>query len=137
MNRGESVVSEKFRSGEENVMRSNGPSALVNLPAVVLVNGGSASASEILAGALQDNRGIKLVGEKTFGKGSVQEIENLKDGSTLKITVAEWLTPNGRHINKLGIIPDVVVKMPDDGIINKKDPQLEKALEIIKQEINK
>ncbi|MEK7506129.1 MAG: S41 family peptidase [Patescibacteria group bacterium] len=136
-NRGEPVVREKFRSGEENVMRSNGPSALVNLPVVVLVNGGSASASEILAGALQDVRKIKLVGEKTFGKGSVQEIENLKDGSTLKITIAEWLTPNGRHINKLGIIPDVVVKMPDDGIINKKDPQLDKALEIIKQEINK
>ncbi|MEK7651340.1 MAG: S41 family peptidase [Patescibacteria group bacterium] len=136
-NRGEPVVREKFRSGEENVMRSNGPSALVNLPVVVLVNGGSASASEILAGALQDVRKIKLVGEKTFGKGSVQEIENLKDGSTLKITIAEWLTPNGRHINKLGIIPDVVIKMPDDGIINKKDPQLDKALEIIKQEINK
>lgn len=137
MNRGEAVVQEKFRSGEENFMRSNGPSALVNLPVVVLVNGGSASASEILAGALQDARKIKLVGEKTFGKGSVQEIEDLKDGSTLKITIAEWLTPNGRHINKLGIIPDVVIKMPDDGIINKKDPQLDKALEIIKQEINK
>ncbi|MEK7086824.1 MAG: S41 family peptidase [Patescibacteria group bacterium] len=136
-NRGEVIVREDFRSGEQNVIRANGPSALVNLPVVVLINGGSASASEILAGALQDNRGTKLIGEKTFGKGSVQEVENFRDGSSVKISIAEWLTPKGRHINKKGIDPDIEVKFSDDDSINKKDPQLDKALEIIKQEIAK
>jgi carboxyl-terminal processing protease len=137
LDRGQIIVREDFRSGEQNIMRSNGPSALANLPVVVLVNGGSASASEIVAGALQDDRGTKLIGEKTFGKGSVQEIENLKDGSSMKISIAEWLTPNGRHINKKGIDPDIAIKFPDDGIVNKNDPQLDKALEMIKQEIAK
>lgn len=136
MDRGSVIVKEDFRSGEENVMRSNGPSALANVPVVVLVNGGSASASEILAGALQDDRGIKLIGEKTFGKGSVQEIEELKDGSTMKISIAEWLTPNGRHINKKGIDPDIAVKI-DPNSTSTVDIQLNKALEVIKQEIAK
>lgn len=133
--RGEIIVKEDFRSGEQNIMRSAGPSALENIPVVVLVNGGSASAAEILAGALQDVRNVKLVGEKTFGKGSVQEIQSFSDGSSAKISVAEWLTPKGRHINKKGIDPDVEVKFPEDGIINKNDPQLDKALEILKTEI--
>ncbi|MGC9611018.1 MAG: S41 family peptidase [Minisyncoccia bacterium] len=137
LNRGDAVVREDFHSGAQSILRANGPSAFVNLPIVVLVNGGSASASEILAGALQDIRKAKLVGEKTFGKGSVQEINSLKDGSSLKISIAQWLTPNGRQINKKGIVPDIEVKFPDDGIINKKDPQLDKALEIIKQEMAK
>ncbi len=134
LNRGDVVVKEDFRSGEQNVMRSNGPSALVNLPVVILVNGGSASASEILAGALQDNRGAKLVGEKTFGKGSVQEINNLKDGSSMKITVAEWLTPKDRHINKKGLDPDIEVKI-DPNSTSTIDIQLNKALEVVKGEI--
>jgi len=135
VNRGDVVVREDFRSGEQDVMRANGPAALANIPVVVLANGGSASASEILTGALQDDRGAKLIGDKTFGKGSVQEIENLSDGSSMKISIAEWLTPNGRHINKVGIEPDIAVTFPDDGVVNKNDPQLDKALEVIKQEI--
>ncbi len=135
--RGEVIVREDFRSGEQNVMRATGPSALENIPVVVLVNGGSASAAEILAGALQDIRNVKLIGEKTFGKGSVQEIENFSDGSSVKVSVAEWLTPKGRQINKKGIDPDIEVKFPEDGIINKNDPQLDKAIELIKAEIRR
>lgn len=99
---------------------------LLNDKLVILVNGGSASASEILAGALKDyNRG-KLVGEKTFGKGTVQQPEDFSDGSGLHITVAKWLLPNGANIHKVGITPDVEVKSGED---LKKDLQLDKAIE--------
>lgn len=131
LKRGDVVVREKFHSGEEQMFSAQGTGALANLPVVVLVNGGSASASEILAGALRDDRGAKLVGEKTFGKGSVQEMETLKDGSTLKVTIAAWLTPKGDEINKIGLTPDVEVKITDDDAAKGKDPQLEKALELL------
>ena len=101
-------------------------------PLVVIVNKGSASASEILAGALRDDRGIKLVGEKTFGKGSVQELQNLLDGSSVKITIAKWLTPKGNLIDGVGLEPDIEIKPTEEEIEQKKDPQLEKAMEIIK-----
>ncbi len=128
--RGETVVRERFRSGDEHVFRATGNASLVELPVVVLVNSGSASASEILAGALRDLRNIKLVGEKTFGKGSVQEVENLKDGSTVKVTVAKWFTPNGFGIDKTGLVPDIEVK--NDGEKNpSNDAQLEKALGVL------
>ncbi len=135
LDRGDIVVKERLHSGEERELRANGNSALRKLPVVVLVNGGSASASEILAGALRDNRRAKLVGEKTFGKGTVQEIDSLRDGSSLKISIAEWLTPNGDTINKKGIAPDVEVKLTDADVEKKYDPQLEKALEILESEI--
>jgi carboxyl-terminal processing protease len=99
---------------------------------VILVNNGSASASEILAGAVKDyNRG-KVVGEKTYGKGSVQELQDLRDGSSLKITTALWLTPNKLEINKVGIEPDYLVELKEEDIKNNKDPQLEKAIEVVK-----
>ncbi len=135
--RGDVVVKEHLRSGDENVLRANGNAALAQMPVVVLVDGGSASASEILAGALRDDRNIKLVGDKTFGKGSVQEVETMKDGSSLKVSIAEWLTPDGHTINKIGLQPDVTVKITDQDIQNKTDPQYDKAMEIIKQEIAK
>ncbi|MDP3725054.1 MAG: S41 family peptidase [Nanoarchaeota archaeon] len=113
LERGEMVTGEKFRSGEVRKLISRGNGSLRNLPVVVLVNGGSASASEILAGALRDQNGAILVGEKTFGKGSVQELETLKDGSTLKISTAEWITPNGNSINKVGLAPDVEIKLEE------------------------
>ncbi|MBI2278512.1 MAG: S41 family peptidase [Candidatus Brennerbacteria bacterium] len=128
VDRGEVVVKEKFRGGEETPLLANGNAALAKLPVVVIVNAGSASASEILAGALRDIRGATLVGEKTFGKGSVQEIEDLRDGATVKVTIAEWLTPAGTKINGEGLAPDVEVKGSDD---ENKDPQLEKALEVM------
>lgn len=135
--RGDIVVRERLYSGDEKILRASGSGALKNLPVVVLINNGSASAAEILAGALRDNRKAKLIGEKTFGKGTVQEIDNLKNGSSLKISIAEWLTPNGDHINKKGIAPDIEVKITDEDAAKKSDPQLDKAMEIIKMEISK
>lgn len=137
--KGETVTKERFRSGKIQPLIARGNAALRNIPVVVLVNKGSASASEILAGALRDIRGAKLVGEKTFGKGSVQELEPLKDGSTLKISTAEWLTPNGDQIDKKGLEPDIIVSPPADEKTKEgtkegeepKDVQLEKALEVI------
>jgi carboxyl-terminal processing protease len=99
---------------------------------VILINEGSASASEILAGALRDNRQVKLIGKKTFGKGSVQEFIDLPGRSSVKITVAKWMTPNGDYIMEKGINPDIEVEMSLEDFKNQKDPQLEKALEEIK-----
>lgn len=100
-------------------------------PMVVLVNGGSASAAEITAGAIHDDGRGQLVGEKTFGKGSVQEVINLPDGSELKVTVAHWYTPNGVNINKTGIKPDIEVKLSDTDFNAGKDPQMDKAMELL------
>lgn len=136
LKRGEVVVRERFQSGETNELLASGNAALEKVPVVILVNEGSASASEILAGALRDHRGIKLVGEKTFGKGSVQEVLELKDGSSLKVSIAEWLTPKGTRINKKGLEPDVAVKpATEDEEKAGRDPQLEKALEVLREEL--
>jgi len=106
---------------------------LDNYPIVILINQGSASAAEILAGALNELKGAKLIGEKTFGKGSVQEFLSLSDGSTLKITVAQWLTPKGRVINKEGINPEIEVKFTEEDILNENDVQLTKAIEVLRE----
>lgn len=102
------VVKEKFRDSEKEE-KVSGKAPLADLPLVVLVDKGSASASEITAGSLRDNRKVLLVGEQTFGKGSVQELENLDGGAVLKLTIAEWLTPAGTSISKEGLKPDVPV----------------------------
>ncbi|MBI2515252.1 S41 family peptidase [Candidatus Wolfebacteria bacterium] len=134
---GEVVVKEEFRSDPEQVFKAQRSGIFKNLPMVILVNQGSASASEILAGALHDNRAIKLIGKKTFGKGTVQELEELPDNSLLKITIAHWRLPGGQLIEKNGIAPDYEVDLSDEDVKNKKDPQLEKAMEILKSEISK
>lgn len=136
LERGKEIVTEKFRNGESKVFKAAGNEAFKNMPMVILINQGSASASEILAGALRDNRGIKLIGEKTFGKGSVQELRKLKDESVLKITTAQWLLPNGAVIEKNGLMPDYEVKLTDKDIETKKDLQLEKAIEVLKTQIS-
>ncbi|MEY3734988.1 MAG: hypothetical protein RLZZ624_46 [Cyanobacteriota bacterium] len=106
------IVSTRTRDGIQDVKRANGH-ALTTKPLVILVNEGSASASEILSGALQDNHRAVLVGQKTFGKGLVQSVRSLSDGSGMTVTIAKYLTPSGRDIHKHGIDPDVVAKMGD------------------------
>ena len=106
------IVSTKTRDGIQDVKRANGR-ALTSKPMVVLVNEGSASASEILSGALQDNNRAVLVGQKTFGKGLVQSVRGLSDGSGMTVTIAKYLTPSGRDIHKHGIDPDVTAKMTE------------------------
>ena len=125
------VLKEEFKNGEGNEYKSNGYKAIQDFPVIALVNKGSASASEILAGALRDIRGIKLVGEKTFGKGSVQQVDTFKDDSSLKVTVAKWLTPSGVSINDEGLVPDIEVQLTDEDYNNNRDPQLDKAIELL------
>jgi len=133
LERGQIVVIEDFGAGEEQkIYKAQGNTSLAEYPIVILINQGSASGSEILAGALRDNRGIKLIGEQSFGKGSVQELERLKGGSSLKITVAKWLTPKGDLITDVGLEPDIKVEMTDEDYEEGRDPQLDKAIEIIK-----
>lgn len=129
------VVIEKFKNGATETITSKGNPFLKDVPTILLINQGSASASEILAGALKDNNGIKLVGEKTFGKGSVQDLTVLPDGSQLKITIAHWLTPKGTLIDKNGLEPDYKVELTEENTIEGKDPQLGKAVELLKEQI--
>lgn len=138
------IVSTVDRQGEADRQVANNR-ALTDKPMVVLVDGGSASASEILSGALQDDKRATLVGSQTFGKGLVQSVRGLEDGSGLAVTIAKYLTPSGRDINKSGIAPDVVIELSDEQrkklqqnptqIGSSADPQFVKALEILQQKI--
>ena len=122
------VLYERSKNGDEQVFRSDDRGVAQDVPLVVLVNGGSASAAEIVAGAIQDRgRGV-LIGETTFGKGSVQQINHLSDSSQLRVTIAHWFTPNNRGIHGQGIEPDITVKRGDDP---EADPQLDRAVEYI------
>jgi carboxyl-terminal processing protease len=125
------VLYEQRRSGGETDYPVRGGGMLLEIPMVTLVDGGTASASEIVAGALQDRDRSPLVGEQTFGKGSVQLVFNLSDGSSVHITVAEWLTPNRRQITGQGLVPDVDVAISEDDRANGRDPQLQRALDVL------
>jgi carboxyl-terminal processing protease len=131
---GETVVVEDFGKGEDNrVFRSKGYNIFNNkLKMVVLVNKGSASASEIVAGALREHGIATLVGETTFGKGSVQELLDVTDNTAIKITIARWLTPEGNSISNGGLVPDVAVELTREDVEKEIDTQLEKAIEILK-----
>jgi carboxyl-terminal processing protease len=144
------IVSTRNRSGgcdgrSTDCKQNADGTALTDKPLVVLLNGGSASASEILAGALQDNRRATLVGETTFGKGLVQAVRSLKDGSGMAVTIAKYYTPNGKNIHKVGIAPDVKIvlsKKDIEAIIKDrkrlgttKDPQYAKALSVLGERI--
>lgn len=126
------VVAEQFNDNRRNEYPSNGRARLKNIKTVVLVNGGSASASEIVAGALRDYKKATIVGETTYGKGSVQSLNELTGGSVLKVTVAKWLTPAGDFINEKGLKPNVEVKLSVDDVNKNLDPQFAKALDILK-----
>lgn len=127
------IVEIIYRNGYKKSINANNTPKLLDKPVVVLVNGASASASEILSGALKDYKKAKLVGKKTFGKGLVQKVVPLPNQTGLNVTIARYLTPNGTDINKLGIKPDIEVGNEFDFYLNssKKDIQLETAKEIL------
>lgn len=131
------VIEKKSDGSNEKKFKASGNGKLTDakIPLAVLINGGSASASEIVAGAIQDLRRGILIGEKTFGKGSVQEIEEVGRDSSLRITVAHWFTPSGKSIDKEGLKPDIEVKMTDDDFNVGRDPQMDRALEYIRSKI--
>jgi carboxyl-terminal processing protease len=129
------IVKEIFSDKTEREYDATEVTPFADMATVVLVNGGSASASEIVAGALQDRQKATIVGEQTFGKGSVQGLNYLEDGSSIKLTTAKWLTPNGNQIDGVGITPDVEIEMISEDYENYLDPQLDKAIEILNSEI--
>ena len=127
----EVAVISKNAKGDEKEYRAQAGADFKHISTIILVNQGSASASEILAGALQDYNQATILGEQTFGKGSVQELETLSDKSALKLTVAYWYTPLGRSINEEGIIPDIEVEQTEEDYLQERDPQLDRALLIL------
>lgn len=130
---GKVVARERFRSGEERLHRSKGYNIFNRLPFVVIVNNGSASASEILAGALQEHDIATLIGTTTFGKGSVQELVPITDETSLKVTIARWLTPNGNTISEKGLTPDIIVEQDAKDTENLVDTALERATAVVKE----
>lgn len=129
LNEGDIVVTERSGGQIRQTHKAEGDNILNGKKTIVLIDQGSASASEILAGALQDHNAATIVGEQSFGKGSVQDIVELPNGAQLKVTIARWYTPNGKNINKKGITPNIVVKIGknDD---SDHDSQLQKALDL-------
>lgn len=133
---GSPVVKEVGRTVPEQDYTASGSGALDTMPMAILVDDGTASAAEILSGALNDDRNVPLVGAKSFGKGTVQQLENLPDGSSLKITVAHWVLPSGRILDHDGLLPNYPVAITDADIAAGNDPQLTEALKIVTDEIN-
>jgi carboxyl-terminal processing protease len=125
------VVYQIEKDGHQQAYKVKGGFKLVELPLVLLVDGGTASASEIVAGALQDHGRAVLVGQKTFGKGSVQQAFDLSDGSSVHITASKWLTPNRRQIDQEGLMPDLEVLLTDEDRNQGRDTQLERGLEVL------
>lgn len=129
---GTKILDEKQGNTIIDSQSSSGEATLQGIPTVVLINGGSASASEITAGALRDNKAAYLIGEKSYGKGVVQQLVNFRDGSQLKVTVASWYRPNGQNINKKGITPDKVVKISETDASAGIDTQVQAAQAYLK-----
>ncbi|MEZ4727889.1 MAG: S41 family peptidase [Caldilineaceae bacterium] len=129
------VLLERFSDGRMETYETTTGAVTKNIPMVVLVNEGSASASEIVAGALQDTGRAKLLGVTTFGKGSVQLPHTLSNGAIMRVTIARWFTPNDRTIEGTGLEPDIVVELTDEDRETGADPQLTTAVELLEQEI--
>jgi carboxyl-terminal processing protease len=127
------VVYEKYRDGTEKPYNAGSRRSVVDIPVAVLINNGTASAAEILAGALKDYKRAVLIGEPTYGKGSVQSVRQLSDGSAVHITVATWFTPKHSQIEGTGLQPDISVPLTDHDIQNKIDPQLDRAIEYLQK----
>lgn len=133
----DSVLLYEVDKNNKETVRKSKKDPIINMPIIILTNENTASASEILAGALKDLGKAKIVGTKTYGKGVIQQILKISDGSGLKITIEEYQTPNRNKINKVGIEPDEKVELPDtvESILNVKeneDTQLQKAIEMLK-----
>lgn len=135
LNRGDKIVEERRGKTVISTHRASGDNPLRGIPTAVIINGGSASASEIVAGALRDNKAAAVVGTTSFGKGSVQKVENLRGGSELKVTIARWYTPAGKNIDKQGITPDEKIELSDDDAKAERDPQKDRAYQIVQQKI--
>ena len=129
------IVSTVDRDGYKETQRAT-KGYVTDKPVVVLINKGSASASEIFSGAMKDNRRAVIIGEQSFGKGLVQEINKLPYDAGINITIQKYLTPNGTDINKKGITPDITVKLTEENVKNKDDVQLKKAIEILQKMTN-
>lgn len=129
---GSVVLQEKQGGVVVSTEVANGNDILAGVPTVVLINEGSASASEIMAGALKDNKAATIFGVKSYGKGSVQQIKDLRGGGELKVTIARWYRPSGENIDKKGISPDKEVKMTDEDYDNKRDPQKDAAIQSLR-----
>jgi carboxyl-terminal processing protease len=126
------VVIEQYGDGQRDVYNALGNGKATDIPMVVLINEGSASASEIVAGALQDYGRAKLIGVQSFGKGSVQTIQPLSNNQgAARVTIAKWLTPKERTIQGVGLTPDYIVELTDEDEANQRDPQLDKAVEVL------
>lgn len=125
------VVTVERRGADADEQFVSGRPLMPDVPMVVLINEGSASASEILAGALQDHGRATVIGKQSFGKGTVQEIVDLPGGASMRVTTARWLTPNGLDLGKTGITPDIEVDRTSEQIRNDEDPQLERAKEVL------
>jgi carboxyl-terminal processing protease len=126
------IMTEHFGDGQVQTYEANPGGLATDIPMVVLIDAGSASASEIVAGAIQDRGRGKLVGETSFGKGSVQNWVPLQsDGGAVRVTIARWYTPGGRLIDQTGLTPDVEVQRTDDDILNDRDPQLDRAVVLL------
>jgi carboxyl-terminal processing protease len=129
------AIIEEYGDGTRQELKTNAGGIATDIPLVVLVNGGTASAAEITAGAIQDYGRGKIVGTITYGKGTVQNwIPLQNDQGAIRVTIARWLTPKGNQINKVGIQPDYVVELTEDDVANNRDPQLDKAIELLLQE---
>jgi carboxyl-terminal processing protease len=132
LKKGSTVLEEKQNGVVVQTFKTSSQPILAGMPTIVLINGGSASASEIVAGALHDNKAATLLGEQTFGKGSVQRVIPLSGGGSLKVTIARWFTPDGKNIDKEGIAPDQVIELTTEDREADRDPQLDEALKQLK-----
>jgi carboxyl-terminal processing protease len=128
------VLTQVDRDGSQHEFNATSGGEAVDLPVVILVSKGSASGSEVLAGALRDHGRATLVGEQTFGKGSVNHLRNLSNGGALYVTIARWLTPNGEQIEGVGLSPDVPIALSEDDIANDRDTQLYAAIDELEKQ---